>query len=390
MQCIVGAVLDSLSNIAQAAAEKARAAIRGTGVATRGRASTRSGAAGSGGGVSAEALAAERAAKEVVKWIDEVDQEVVEDEVMLVVKAQDWTEAPPPPAALVPAPAMAVIPAPVQEMVAVLPLAADVAVSTATAASSVAKEIPSADLPKTLSSTMGSTSTSTSPPSLKRKAEDEAAMFTGASSSILHDNPAAGSVAAKRMAFQLPAPVSLSKENLVPFRPPPPPLPQQQYGLTWLSPGKHIILPATTTTTTTAGSGMGVNANIATATAVTAIGNNNGNGGSGGSGGVPADALSMQEFHAVVRDISSTPNKSQQHQQQQQQDSSAAHASDIFLPPFVRKAMEEMLAADTKEGEFNIYICCFYYRVATTVRLRMVRQLASNLLVEALPFFSRK
>ena len=77
MQCIVGAVLDSLHNTAQQGVAKAQPS--GRGVRT-----TRSGK------LSAEAEAAQRLAQGIVQWIDEVDQGSIEEEVMLVVKEQDW------------------------------------------------------------------------------------------------------------------------------------------------------------------------------------------------------------------------------------------------------------------------------------------------------------
>jgi hypothetical protein len=80
LQSIVGAVLDSLSNVAQADVEKAQAATKASGISTR-RGSARG---------NAEALAAENLARGVVRWIDEVDQEVVEGEVMDVVEKEGW------------------------------------------------------------------------------------------------------------------------------------------------------------------------------------------------------------------------------------------------------------------------------------------------------------
>lgn len=99
MQCIVGAVLDSLSNVAQQAVAKAQASGKGR-VSTR---NTRS-----GGRSTADAEAAERLAQGIVKWIDEVDQDGIEVEVMEVVQEQDW--------ALTPAPAPVPVTASVQQL----------------------------------------------------------------------------------------------------------------------------------------------------------------------------------------------------------------------------------------------------------------------------------
>lgn len=78
MQCIVGAVLDSLSSTAQEAVTKVLAAGR-SGVGTR--RNTRG---------NAEAEAAQKLAQSIVQWIDEVDQEVIEEEVLKVVHEQEW------------------------------------------------------------------------------------------------------------------------------------------------------------------------------------------------------------------------------------------------------------------------------------------------------------
>jgi len=77
--CIVGAVLDSLHATAQESAEKAQASGRAAG--TR---NTRSGRG------NAEAEAALKLAQGIVQWIDGVDQDSVEEDVMEVVKEQNW------------------------------------------------------------------------------------------------------------------------------------------------------------------------------------------------------------------------------------------------------------------------------------------------------------
>ena len=79
MTCIVGAVLDSLHATAQDAADKSQASGRAAG--TR---NTRSGRG------NAEAEAALKMAQGIVQWIDGVDQDGVEDDVMQVVKEQNW------------------------------------------------------------------------------------------------------------------------------------------------------------------------------------------------------------------------------------------------------------------------------------------------------------
>jgi len=85
LHCIVGAVLDSLSNVAQRAVVKAQATGRTAGVSTRvTRRSNNKSAANEA------AQAAEKLAKAVVTWLDEVDQSEIEEEVDEVVKEQEW------------------------------------------------------------------------------------------------------------------------------------------------------------------------------------------------------------------------------------------------------------------------------------------------------------
>lgn len=74
------AVLDCLSNSAQAAVEKAQIAGKAKGVSTRNsRSSNR---------LTAEAMEAQKTAESVVRWIDQVDQEGVEKEVLNVVEKE--------------------------------------------------------------------------------------------------------------------------------------------------------------------------------------------------------------------------------------------------------------------------------------------------------------
>ena len=88
MHCLVGAVLDTLSNVAQQAVETAQ-----TSAASRAGVSTRT--SRSSARADAEAQAAQRLAQGVVRWIDEVDQEAVEEEVAAVVQEKEgWRVLP--------------------------------------------------------------------------------------------------------------------------------------------------------------------------------------------------------------------------------------------------------------------------------------------------------
>jgi len=84
VHCIVGAVLDSLSNSAQASVQKVQASGRTGGVSTR---NSRSSAR-----LTAEAAEAQKMAEGVVRWIDEVDQNSVEREILAIVEKEcNWT-----------------------------------------------------------------------------------------------------------------------------------------------------------------------------------------------------------------------------------------------------------------------------------------------------------
>lgn len=164
MQCIVGAVLDSLSNVAQQAVAKAQASGKGR-VATR---NTRS-----GGRNNADAEAAEKFALGVVKWIDEVNQDEVEVEVMEVVQEQEWAVAPvqivTAPAVTVPPPAVASVPIPAAIPVPVRPV------------SRVAPVVAAKEAAPTPSKKASKAPASPSP-SLKRKADDAPGSVTRSAS----------------------------------------------------------------------------------------------------------------------------------------------------------------------------------------------------------------
>jgi hypothetical protein len=67
-----------------------------------------------------------------------------------------------------------------------------------------------------------------------------------------------------------------------------------------------------------------------------------------GASGFNNNTISLKEF---VHVLSSIENNKPKH---------GSEASDIFLPPFVRKAMEEMLLAESKEST-QVFVVCLLF-----------------------------
>jgi hypothetical protein len=80
-----------------------------------------------------------------------------------------------------------------------------------------------------------------------------------------------------------------------------------------------------------------------------------------GKDGANGDEMSNNDFEAMVRALGAAS-------------AGGAQGGDIYLPPFVRKALEEMLSATDKEGKSftdNILGCCTRLRHSPLYPRRM-------------------